>query len=222
MVCEMKTLAIIHAKGTSTRLPDKNMKLLGDKPLFCHVLDTALHCKFIDEVMIDSDSDEILEIGKEHGATPSKRPSEYATNDTNGDDLLFRIAQLFDADILVQLFPTAPFLNTETIDTAINMFQLGFYDSLVSVNAKVFYELKNTSPKYYYPTDRRPNSQDMKPITYETCGLYIVRRGCILATQKRIIPNNCYLLFLSDIESVDIDTQEDFEFAEIIWRGIRK
>lgn len=216
----MKTLAVIHAKGTSERLPNKNIKELGDKPLFCHVLDTALQCKFIDEVVIDSDSDEILEIGREHGATPCKRPSEYATNDTNGDDLLYRIAQLFDADIFVQLFPTAPFLKAKTIDNAIGIFYNFACDSMMGVNSKVFYEIRRGMP-IYYVRNRRPNSQDMQHIVYETCGLYIVKRDYILKKKKRVNPDNCLPMLISDIESIDIDTQEDFEFAEIVWRGIR-
>ena len=220
----MKTVAFIYAKGTSTRLPGKNMKILGNKLLFCHAIDIGLKAKLVDEVVIDSDSDDILEIGEKWGAIPCKRPSKYATNETNVDDLFYRSALMYpDAEILVQLLPTSPFVEPESVDTAIDYLyrKCGAYDSVVGVYKRMLYIINEDGPAYFV-NGRRPNTQDMKPITYETCGLYVVKSKYILETHQKINPKWCAYQYLSEIESLDINTQKDFEFAEIIWRGIRK
>ena len=56
----MKVVAFLPAKGTSERIESKNMKLLNGKPLFLHTLEKLVECDFIDEVYLDSESDEIL------------------------------------------------------------------------------------------------------------------------------------------------------------------
>lgn len=69
-----RVVAFVHAKGRSERVPSKNLRVLGDRPLFCHAIANALAAERVEHVVIDSDSDEILDIGKSYGATPLKRP----------------------------------------------------------------------------------------------------------------------------------------------------
>ena len=117
-----KVIAFVHAKGTSTRVPSKNLRILGDKPLFCHAIQNALNAKMVDTVVIDSDSEEILKIGKEYGAMPLHRPKELASNLATGDDLAYWQASNYpDSEIVLQIIPTAPFLHSESIDCAINL-----------------------------------------------------------------------------------------------------
>ena len=73
-------IAFVHAKGTSSRVPSKNIRILGDKPLFCHAITNALSSSFITKVVIDSDSDSILKIVIQYGAIPLKRQAALATN----------------------------------------------------------------------------------------------------------------------------------------------
>ena len=79
-----EVIAFVHAKAQSTRLPGKNLRVLGDRPLFCHALDSALQSKRVSAVVIDSDSEEILSIGRRRGAIPLRRPAELATNSATG------------------------------------------------------------------------------------------------------------------------------------------
>ena len=82
-------IAFVHAKGVSERVRNKNIRLLGDRPLFCHAIKNASESSLVTKVVIDSDSDEILSIGKQQGAIPLKRPAELANNKTTGDDLMY-------------------------------------------------------------------------------------------------------------------------------------
>lgn len=217
-----QVVAFVHAKGESDRVPGKNRRTLGDRPLFCHAIANARRAPGVDRVVIDSDDDAILEIGAAHGATVLRRPKELATNLATGDDLAYWQASNYpESRIVLQVIPTAPFLTPETIGKAIAMLEKDGVDSVVGVFADVFYRWENGRPAYYRADGTIPNSCDMKPIIYETTGLYVNRTAAVLASRKRMNPESAQPIFVSRLESVDINTPEDFEFATLLWRGMQ-
>ena len=220
----MNIIAFVHAKGTSSRVPSKNLKTLGDKPLFCHAIQHAIDSKLVDKVVIDSDNDEILSIGEKYGAIPLKRPDNLANNNATGDDLAYWQASNYpDSDIVLQVIPTAPFLKPESIDAAITLLSDSpNVDSVAGVCQESLYTWKDGKPDYFKEDGSIPNSFDMEPVTYETTGLYINWTSSVLKLKKRLNPNNCLPFYLSKIEAIDINTLEDFEFAEIVWRGLHE
>lgn len=217
-------IAFIHAKGNSTRVPLKNLKILGNRPLFCHAIENALRSELITNVVIDSDNDKILEIGEKYGAIPLKRPKELATNLATGDDLAYWQASNYPNSLIVlQVIPTSPFIKSSSIDSAIKLLlDNPSVDSVVGVHEEPFYLWKNGKPIYFNPDGSIPNSNAMEPITYETTGLYINYTKNVLKIHKRMNPENCLPYHLSKIESIDINTPEDFEFAEMLWRGMNE
>lgn len=211
----MNCVAFVHAKGNSERVPGKNMKLLGGKPLFTWALESAFHAREVSEVVIDSDDDEILKIGAGLGATPLKRPKHLANNNTTGDDLAYwQASNRPDSDLIAQVIPTSPFIRGESIDRACKNI-LGV-DSVVGVHEDRFYIWEGGKPAYYKEDGTLPNSFELKPTVYETTGLYVTKTSYILKNSRRMNPNCCRALYLSKLESIDINTAEDFEFAELI------
>ena len=222
-VGDMQITAFIHAKGTSERFSGKNMKTLGDKPLFCHAIQKALYSSLVTRVIIDSDSNKILDIGEDYGAIALKRPKELADNRTTGDDLAFWQSKCYpDSDIMLHVVPTSPFILPSSIDAAIKLLIDKSVDSVAGVFKDTFYEWKDNTPTYFDENMRIPNSFDLTPIVYETMGLCVMRTKYVLKHKKRINPYNCAPYYLSKIEAIDINTAEDFEFAEIVWHGLRK
>ena len=217
-------VAFVHAKGSSTRVPSKNMKILGDKPLFCHAIRNAKNSELVSKVVIDSDNDEILRIGEEYGAIPLKRQAELATNMATGDDLAYWQASNYkDSLIVLQVIPTAPFLQPRSIDNAIQLLlDNPCLDSVAGVYEDALYCWENGVPAYYKADGTIPNSFDMKKIVYETTGLYVNYTKYVLRDKRRLNPQNCKPYILSKIESVDINTMEDFEFAEFLWKGMHQ
>jgi CMP-N-acetylneuraminic acid synthetase len=214
-------VAVIHAKGKSDRVRNKNLRRLGDRPLFCHAIHNAQAATYVDRVVIDSESDDILTVGAAHGAYPLKRPAELATNETTGDHLALWQAHNFSkADIILQVIPTSPFIRPESIDRAIEILREEEVDSVVGVFGEPLYQWKNGAPTYLLPDGRIPNSSEMEPVVYETTGLYANRVEAVLRTGKRLNPASCRPLFLSRIEAIDINTPEDFQFAEIVLVGL--
>lgn len=219
---EGKVVAFVHAKGTSSRVPSKNMRILGDMPLFCHAIANAKASKLVDAVIIDSDNDEILRIGEEHGALALKRPEDLATNLATGDDLAYwQASNVPFSEIVIQVIPTAPFLSPESIDKVISMLKANpRLDSVAGVYEDALYTWTNGSPDYYREDGTIPNSVDLGKTVYETTGMYANHTASVLRTRRRLNPQNCQPCLLGKIETVDINTMEDFEFAEIVWRGL--
>lgn len=216
-------VAFVHAKGSSERVPKKNLRILGDKALFCHAILNALSSKLVTKVVIDSESEEILETGKKFGAIPLKRPAELATNSATGDDLAYWQACNYpESEIVLQVVPTSPFLLPPSIDRAINLLYEKDVDSVVGVFSEAIYQWIEGKPVYFRADGSIPNSFEMEPIVYETTGLYVNRTKFVLANKKRINVDNCTPCFLSKLEAIDINTPEDFEFAQIVWRGLRR
>ncbi len=211
--------AFIHAKSNSKRIFNKNLRELNGKPLFTYALINALKSKLISEVFIDSDSDQILQIGESYGAKALKRPTYLANNSVSGDDLIcWQASNLKNSSIILQVVPTSPFIKSESIDNAIKLLIDSDVNSVVGVASEVFYQWKNGKPTYY-KNGRIPNSFEMEPTVYETTGLYINKLDFVLKEKKRIDKNACKPYFLSKVESIDINNEEDFELAEIIAIG---
>jgi len=216
-----RVVAFVHAKGCSDRVPSKNLRTLGDRPLFCHAIGNALAAELVDHVVIDSDSDEILDLGKHYGAEPLKRPAELATNATSGDDLAFwQASSQPESEIVLQVIPTAPFLKPHSIDRAVAMLRTGEADSVAGVFSDVFYVWKAGRPAYYRSDGTLPNSNELSPTVFETTGLYANLTAAVLRTRKRMNPERVAPLFLSRLEAIDINTLEDFAFAEVVARGL--
>lgn len=109
-------VAFLPAKGTSERIESKNMKLLNGKPLFLHTLEKLCKCDFIDDVYLDSDSDEILYYAKSYlNYIPLKRDPGLATNKTDGHQMFYNEIRQVEADIYIQILCTSPFISPETI-----------------------------------------------------------------------------------------------------------
>ena len=107
-----------------------------------------------------------------------------------------------------------------TIDNAINKLLDEKVDSVVGVHSEVFYKWEKDKPVYLKPDGTIPNSFELEKTIYETTGLYVNRTSFVLANKKRINLEKCSFYELSKIESIDINTEEDFELAEIVWKGM--
>lgn len=217
-------VALVHAKGTSERVPRKNLKLLAGIPLFCHAVLAAQRCSSVSRVVVDSSDSEILEIARDYNAEVIRRPDRLSEPQANGHDLALWQAKNFPrSEVCVQVVPTSPFLSPESIARAVSFVVNDGLDSAVGVREESFYLLDSTlQPSYGQGKGNDlPNSQELAPTVYETTGLYANKTQAILDTGKRTNWSSVGLVFLSRVEAIDINTPEDFEFAELVARGLQ-
>lgn len=188
----MKVVAFLPAKGTSSRVENKNIKLLDGKPLFLHTLEKLIECDFIDEVYLDTESDEIIYLASETNCKILKRDPNLASNTTDGNKLFLNEVNHIKADIYIQILGTSPFIEKETIKKGIDTIKSSDFDSVVLVRKEKLYTWNEKGPNYNI--ENIPNSFDLNDTIIETMGLYIVKRETALCTQKRI-GNKPYLLY---------------------------
>lgn len=216
----MKIVAFLPAKGSSDRIENKNCKLLDGKPLFLHTLDKLLTCDFIDEVYLDTESDEIIEMASDRDCKVMRRSAELASNKTDGNLLFMNEVAHVMADIYIQILCTSPFITPQTILTGIEKLKNdNSLDSAVLIRKERFYQWMNGRP--VYDIEHIPNSNTLDETIIETMGLYMVRRETALSLHRRI-GNSPFLLEASPLEAIDVNWQEDFELAELIEAGRRE
>lgn len=215
-----KVVAFVPAKGSSERIENKNAKLLDGRPLVVHTLDKLLKCRNVDEVYLDTESDDIAKLARHLPVKIMKRSRFLASNGTDGHALFMNEVHHVDADIYVQALCTAPFVRPETIDRAIDLLMSDArYDSVALVRKEKQYLWTDGQPAY--GLGRIPNSVELPPTVIEAMSLYVVRRDAALATGRRF-GNRVHLLETSPIESIDVNTPGDFELAEYIASGQRE
>ena len=124
----MDVLAVIPARAGSKSVPHKNIREIGGKPMLAHSIDHALASRYINRVIVSTDSEEYAAIAKEYGAeVPFLRPAEYATDTALDYDVFYHALtwleeqEGYKPDIVVQLRPTYPIRNVGDIDNMIKL-----------------------------------------------------------------------------------------------------
>lgn len=220
-----KTIAIIPARGGSKRVPNKNIKQLGEYPLIAHsILFAQKNNTIIDDIYVSTNDVEIKKVALKFGAKVIDRPElisgDFEPTVSALKNVLENITDNVSNVILLQ--PTNPLRPSNLIVDAFQDYQLGNYDSLftVSQNFHKFGKIINNKfIPFNYTIGQR--SQDLEPLFYENGLLYICKAKLIL--DNKIISENAYAKIVNHIfANVDIDTQEDFEYAEYLITKTKK
>lgn len=204
----MKIVAFVPMKLNSERVKNKNIKEFDNgKPLCSYILNTLKKVKNIDEIYVYC-SDEKIKKYIPKGVKYLKRSEELDGQKVKINEVLKAFANDVDADYYLLTHATAPFISKETIEKGVEVIKEGKYDSVLSVSKIQEFLWKDGKP-FNYSLDSIPRTQDLDPLYAETCGLYIYSKDLILK-QNRRIGDNPYLLEVSKIEALDIDTEDDF------------
>ena len=118
-----RILGIIPARGESKGIPSKNIKPLDGKPLIAWTINAAKESKYLDRLILSSDSMAITEVAKQYGCNvPFVRPLELSQDETPGISTeLHVIEQVPDYEYIVLLQPTSPFRSAGNIDRCIEI-----------------------------------------------------------------------------------------------------
>jgi len=216
----MKVVAFLPVKGTSSRIENKNTKLLDGKPLFLHTLEKLMDCDFIDGVYIDTESEHIANIAAYTGCNILMRDPALASNKTDGNQLLLNQVKQVDADLYLQVLCTSPFLEISTIKKSVEILQQNDnYDSVTLVKKEKQYTWGEDGANY--DINAIPNSVDLPDLKIETMGLYCITKKAIELTGRRI-GQKPYLLEVTPTEAVDVNYPEEFEMANFLMAGKRE
>jgi N-acylneuraminate cytidylyltransferase len=220
-------LGVIPARGGSKGIPGKNVRMLGGKPLLGYAADAAHDSGVIDRLILTTDSEEIAEIGRAVGIeVPFIRPPELAEDDTpmlaTLEHAVGRVEREgWQPELVVLLQPTAPLRRGEHIAEAVRILRGTACSSVVSVVAIP----AHYSPQYAMRIDagrlvsflpeggRVVRRQDADPAFSRDGTVYAMRRD-ILMEEHDIYGDDCRPLVIPVAESLNLDTQDDWQAAE--------
>ena len=172
----------------------------------------------IDEIIVNSDSDDMLDIGKKLGTKTFKRSEYFASSTVNNSEFFQHIAENTNTDVIMYSPVTCPFIKTKNYNQAIKKFN-NFneeHDSLMTTFYVHHHMWLNNKPINYDPKNS-PNSQDLPPIMGLSYAISIIPRD-LMIKRRNVVGNKPYFLPLFDEESIDIDTELEFSFAEHIYK----
>jgi len=227
MYKDKKIICLIPARGGSKGLKLKNIKIFAGEPLIAHTIKAAINSKLIDNIYVSTEDEKISEISKNYGAVVVKRPEELARDETKTIevvlDFLNKLSFNNDKTIVILLQPTSPLRTIEDIDNAIRIFLEGKCESVISVcklnhSPLWSFKLENNYLKSFFNQDYLEKRRQELPFLYTP-------NGAIYISTPKIL--NQYLSFFGDKiipylmpfeRSIDIDSEEDFNLAEIIFK----
>jgi CMP-N-acetylneuraminic acid synthetase len=221
MPTKKKIVVLLPMKANSERVKGKNFKDFNGKPLFKWILDTLLSVELIDTIVINTDAREILDNNdlreNDRVLIRDRRPDLCGDMVSMNLVLADDIANV-DADIYLMTHTTNPFLSAGTITKAIKKFigvlNEGLFDSLFTVDRIQTRFYKADGSAVNHDPDNLIRTQDLEPWFEENSNLYLFTKDGFESTKARI--GRRPVLFESPrFESIDIDDQEDWNFALI-------
>ena len=220
----MKIIVIIPARGGSKGIPNKNLRVLNDKPLIAHSIISASNSKLVNKIIVSTDSQRIAKQAKVYGAEPIIRPNKISKDTTQSEDALIHSLDYlkkndnYEPDLVVFLQPTSPLRTHKDIDEAIEKLIDTKADSLFSASVEHFCgRWRMNKEKILKPQNYQINERPMRqayPIEYiENGSIYIFRTKVIRKHNTRL-GGKIEVFVMPVHRSIQIDSEEDMSLCE--------
>jgi pseudaminic acid cytidylyltransferase len=224
-------IAIIPARGGSKRIPNKNIRIFAGKPVIAYSIETCRSSGLFEHIMVSTDSAEIADVAKQYGAEiPFIRPAALADDYSTTDDvLLHTLAFLQDRGQLPELcccvYATAPFLTKEHLHQGLSAVVRDRTAASFAVAEvpcpilRAFRMQPDGRIALYWPEHERTRSQDIDRAYYDAGQFYWLHSEFFLEC-KTTFPENSYPVVIPRYRAHDLDTEADWETAEIIYKAL--
>jgi len=221
-------VAIIPARGGSKGLPRKNLRFLAGKPLVAHSVDQAIAAACLQRVVVSTDDDEIAQVARARGAEAIERPTSLSDDIAPSESALIhslhhmRENMNYEPDVTVFLQCTSPLTLAADIDAAINHLIETGADSLVSVTPFHHFLWREDENGHAAGINHnravRLRRQDLEPQYLENGAIYVMRTAGFLKARHRFF-GELTMYAMPPERSIEIDTAQDLEQAEILLRS---
>jgi CMP-N,N'-diacetyllegionaminic acid synthase len=221
-----RVIGIIPARSGSERLKDKNVRKINGLPLIAFTIKSAIESKIFDRVIVSTDSTEYAYISEQYGAKVDFiRPRYLSTSDARSIDLIRHAIDFYESrnnyfDIVCLLQPTSPLRTHTHIEEAFNIFKENFSNSVISVVRGKGHNLCLTAKyeSHFLKFEEIIDCNRRDKITYYPNGAIYFFKMNYIKNNDHFYTNNTYLYEMSEKLSIDIDTQDDFEKAELLMK----
>lgn len=221
----MNIIALLPMKGHSERVPNKNMRTFNGRPLYHCVASVLEASRYVSSFIINTDSLVIAEDAARHFSKVRvvERPLELRGDFVPMNDIIGHDLSVTEGEHFIQTHSTNPLLTVETLDRAIEDYFRGegTYDSLFSVTrlqTRLYWQ--SGEPVNHNPRELL-RTQDLPPVFEENSNFYIFSKSSFKAAGNKRIGLKPKMFEMNKLEAVDIDEEEDFKLAEILYRMLR-
>lgn len=221
-------IAIIPARGGSKRIPRKNIKLFHGKPMIAFSIEAALHSGCFDKVIVSTDDAEIADVAKQYGAgVPFLRPSNISgdhatTMDVMAHAINWCVENNWNIDNVCCLYATAPFVTASYLKQGLKKLtneDCEYVFSATSFPFPIQRAIKladNGAVNMFSPENELVRSQDLEE-AYHDAGQFYWGKKEVFLNKKQIFSSNSRVILIPRTRVQDIDTSEDWSFAEALY-----
>ena len=228
----MKRLCIIPARGGSKRIPRKNIKPFMGKPIIAYSIEASLKSGVFDEVMVSTDDEEIAGIARQYGASvPFLRSAETANDYATTVDVLLEVVNKYkelgqEFDTICCLYSTAPFVTSDrlkeasakindSVDACFTIVQYSYpIQRSLRINVAEYVEMK-------FPEHLKSRTQDLEKVYHDAGQFYFVKTEALI-NEKTVWCKRTTPLILSELEVQDLDTETDWQLAEMKFQLLKR
>lgn len=221
-----RAIAIIPARGGSQRIPNKNIRAFCGRPIIAYSVQAALSAGCFAEVMVSTDSPEIAQVARAYGASvpflrSEENSSDVATTVAVWREVIVRYQENgCEFPVACSVLPTAPFVTAARLRESLSL--LDTHPGWDAVMCVVAYSapiqraqrLVEGELKMFWPEHARTRSQDLETAYHDAGQCYAFRPPFILSNDS-LRDGRLGALIVSEMEAQDIDTEEDWRFAEM-------
>jgi N-acylneuraminate cytidylyltransferase/CMP-N,N'-diacetyllegionaminic acid synthase len=222
-------IALIPARGGSKGIPGKNTKLLNGVPLIAYTITAAKNAKCIDRIIVSTDDTNIADISKNYGAeVPFIRPADLAQDNSQAiDTYLYTIHKLEEIlglaiNEICVLLPTCPLRTCHDIDSAGSIFYANNADSVISYTQEshplFWHKYIDSNLRFVniFEENVLNNRQDLRVSYYPNGAIYFFKVDIL--KERKYYTNRSYAYIMPRERSIDIDTLQDFAYAEFLMK----
>ena len=217
----MRLAALVPMRHHSQRVPGKNYRLLAGKPLFHHIIETLLAVREIHEIVVDTDSDLVMDGLRKYFPQVKiiNRPDALRADDVPMNDILIYDTGQVQADFYLQTHSTNPLLRPETVSRAIQSFLTDYptHDSLFSVTRWQTRLYDQNGKAINHDPSVLIQTQNLPPVYEENSCLYLFTRDNLIKRHHRIGERPMMFEIDAD-EAWDIDEELDFQICEFLFQ----
>ncbi len=227
----MQNIAIITARSGSKGIKDKNIKLLNGKPLMAYSIEAALQAEVFSTVMVSTDSEEYARVAKKYGAeVPFLRSAENSGDNAGSWDVALEVLNCYknngkNFDSVCLLQPTSPLRSPKDIIEAYELFTNKSADAVTSVcecehHIQDMMQLDDSLSLVEFRRNNPDMPRQFYPKVYRLNGAIFIRKIDDSSSRIRIVSDREVAYVMDQDRSIDIDTINDFRYAEFLMRNI--
>ncbi len=213
----MKILAIIPACEGSRSLPNKNLRIINGKPMIYYAIRNAMSSHYITDVLVTTNSKEILLIASQMGAIAKEREEALCSPAVSLDKVVYTVGQDIDFSeysYVITMQSISPTLKVSTLDDAIGLCISKDYDTMISVTNRANFYWRRENHQVDPLQSTRMNKHSLPPFYMET-GAFLITKPQFITENSRI-GNRCELYELKEQEAIDVFSFGDLRQAENI------